>query len=877
MDEDAADTTTWYLDGDGDDHGLDSDTVASCERPEGYGSLPGDCDDGDASIYDGAPEIVNDGIDQDCDGGDTCYADADDDGYRPDAGATVSSADLDCLDPGEARADDPIGDCDDGVPSVYVGAPEGVADGVDQDCDGGDTCYLDADDDGQRPDATSIVRSLDLDCADPGEAELTDPTTDCDDSDASIYDGASELVADGVDQDCDGGDTCYLDADDDGYRPDAISVIASADLDCTDSGEALASDPVSDCDDGDRSIYGGAAELVADGIDQDCDGGDTCYADADDDGYRPDASATVSSPDLDCFDPGEARALDPIGDCDDSDASIYDGAPEVVADGIDQDCDGGEVCYVDADDDGQRPDASSTVSSADLDCSDPGEAEALDPSTDCDDRDASIYDGAPEVVDDGIDQDCDGGDTCYLDADDDGQRPDASATVSSADLDCSDPGEAAGTDPSTDCDDGDAGTYRGAPEITGDGIDQDCDGGEVCYLDADDDGQRPDATATVVSADADCLDPGEASAAAPVADCDDSDASTYDGASEIVADGIDQDCDGGEVCYVDADDDGYRPDATATVASPDLDCLGAGEAEAGDPIDDCDDGDPDINPGAAERYNDATDEDCDGYAPWDISALTAGDLAIGELMIDPVAVADADGEWFEIQNLSGLDLELAGLRLADLDTDSTSISALLLPAGERAVLGRQADGALSGGVGVDYAYSGLELANVEDELLLSVGLLEIDALSWDAKTALPPAGQAWSADDSGTWCGAVAAYGDGDLGSPGEANPDCLSHDLDIQPIWDAECVTCHDTASPSGGLDLELDAWAHIVGVADPETGLAYVAPYDPEGSYLWHKLLGTQADVGGDGAQMPKDAAPLDSVDLDDIETWILQGALE
>ena len=34
-----------------------------------------------------------------------------------------------------------------------------------------------------------------------------------------------------------------------------------------------------------------------------------------------------------------------------------------------------------------------------------------EPATDCDDE--STYPGAPEVVDDGVDQDCDNGDTCY--------------------------------------------------------------------------------------------------------------------------------------------------------------------------------------------------------------------------------------------------------------------------------------------------------------------------------------------------------------------------------------------------------------------------------------------------------------------------------
>lgn len=59
---------TWYRDNDGDGYGVTDDTVKACEQPAGYSPRSGDCHDGDASVHPGAPEVVDDGMDNDCDG-----------------------------------------------------------------------------------------------------------------------------------------------------------------------------------------------------------------------------------------------------------------------------------------------------------------------------------------------------------------------------------------------------------------------------------------------------------------------------------------------------------------------------------------------------------------------------------------------------------------------------------------------------------------------------------------------------------------------------------------------------------------------------------------------------------------------------------------
>jgi hypothetical protein len=65
-----------------------------------------------------------------------------------------------------------------------------------------------------------------------------------------------------------------------------------------------------------------------------------CGVDRDGDGHRPFGTATVYSLDQDCTDPGEAALTAPADDCVDTDGAIHPGAPEVVGDHIDQDCDG---------------------------------------------------------------------------------------------------------------------------------------------------------------------------------------------------------------------------------------------------------------------------------------------------------------------------------------------------------------------------------------------------------------------------------------------------------------------------------------------------------------------------------------------------------
>ena len=86
--------------------------------------------------------------------------------------------------------------------------------------------------------------------------------------------------------------------------------------------------------------------------------------------------------------------------------------------------------------------------------------------------------------------------------------------------------------------------FPGSSEITGDGIDGDCDNTELCYRDYDRDGYRSD-TATVISFfDTDCNDIGEALSTMQGGDCNDQTNALNPSRPELCSDGFDNNCNG---------------------------------------------------------------------------------------------------------------------------------------------------------------------------------------------------------------------------------------------------------------------------------------------------------------------------------------------
>ncbi|HMQ49082.1 MAG TPA: MopE-related protein [Saprospiraceae bacterium] len=382
------------------------------EDMDGF-SINDDCDDNDATVYPGAPEVC-DGKDNNCDTFVdeglpifTYFRDADNDSFG-DGGVPLDT----CL------ATPPAGfvtnglDCNDNDSAIHPNADE-VCDDIDNNCNGllndgiaVSTYYRDADNDSFGDGGVPLDTCL----AAPPVGYVTNDL-DCNDNDSAIHPNAAE-VCDDIDNNCNGllndgiaVSTYYRDADNDNFGDGGVPLDT-----------CLAAPPSGyvtndlDCNDNDSAIHPNAAE-VCDGIDNNCNGlindGLTLYAyyrDSDGDGFgniqlRIDTCASDA----------------PVGyvlndmDCDDGAAAVFPGAPE-ICDGIDNDCANGIddgliflTYYEDRDGDGFG-DLNSTSES----CVGAAPIGFVTDNTDCDDNDANRYPSASEIPDNGVDEDCSG-------------------------------------------------------------------------------------------------------------------------------------------------------------------------------------------------------------------------------------------------------------------------------------------------------------------------------------------------------------------------------------------------------------------------------------------------------------------------------------
>lgn len=141
--------------------------------------------------------------------------------------------------------------------------------------------------------------------------------------------------------------------------------------------------------------------------------------------------------------------------------------------------------------------------------------------------------------------------------------------------------------------------------------------------------------------------------------------------------------------------------------------------------------------------------------------------------------------------------------------------------------------------------------------------------------------------------------GDGDDDGEGTDGGNTISHAVDIQPIWDANCQGPDDDCHRTGGKWTtprlnEEDAYDSLVGQLATQplvmgVQMNYIEPNDVANSYLVHKLEGTHTGTPmGNGEQMPCDTIEMDlscsgnssmlsAADVQAIKDWINDGAGE
>ncbi|WP_179343779.1 T9SS type A sorting domain-containing protein [Winogradskyella ursingii] len=154
-------------------------------------------------------------------------------------------------------------------------------------------------------------------------------------------------------------------------------------------------------------------------------------------------------------------------------------------------------------------------------------------------------------------------------------------------------------------------------------------------------------------------------------------------------------------------------------------------------------------------------------------------LIITEIMQNPDATDQVNGEYFEVYNPTDIDIDMNAWTISDFGTDSHVIgSSVIVPSLGFAVLGRNADEGVNGGVEVDYDYSGFQLNNEDDEVILTDnnGNL-IDRVDYTGSSPWPnPTGAAMiytgsdieDNNDGSLWEESTTSEGiDSDFGSPG--------------------------------------------------------------------------------------------------------------
>lgn len=176
----------------------------------------------------------------------------------------------------------------------------------------------------------------------------------------------------------------------------------------------------------------------------------------------------------------------------------------------------------------------------------------------------------------------------------------------------------------------------------------------------------------------------------------------------------------------------------------------------------------------------------DGMVP--AGTIPYGGLIFSEIMADPAALADIEGEWMEVYNTLSCAVDLQNLVIRRGEADSHVIgSSVILEPGQYGVLARTAAAVAE----PDYVYgSSVSLTN-SGSVQISISNYGTDgtdgslifAVTYGGAGFSVPAGASLSlnplhlnaadAQSGSWWCAATSAYSTGDLGTPGVVNDGC--------------------------------------------------------------------------------------------------------
>ena len=169
------------------------------------------------------------------------------------------------------------------------------------------------------------------------------------------------------------------------------------------------------------------------------------------------------------------------------------------------------------------------------------------------------------------------------------------------------------------------------------------------------------------------------------------------------------------------------------------------------------------------------------------NAAGIGDLLITELMINPVALADSQGEWIELYNPTDSEINLRDHQLRDDGSDLHRFDTdlLILPL-TYLTLARGANP----GFTPDYVYDRFTLANGADEIVFSDAAGDVLRLDYRSGFAAPGRSmeliRAAVTPDAYLPTAMNRTYGAGDVGTPGLPGSLRFSHGVVSEPaaVW---------------------------------------------------------------------------------------------